>query len=119
MNRARAHYGLAPLTEDTRLDRTARAHTRWMLETGSFSHSNFAWRMHHSHSPAHLFGENLAWGTGWAGDADAIVDAWLQSPEHRANLLRPSFRHVGLGRIVGTIAGHSDAAVVTADFSSR
>jgi uncharacterized protein YkwD len=62
-------------------------------------------------------GENLAWGTGSLGGAHAIVAAWLASPEHRANLLRPSFRRVGVGDVAGTFQGHSGAHVVTADFA--
>jgi uncharacterized protein YkwD len=41
------------------------------------------------------FGENLflgTWGTVSARDA---VAAWLRSPGHRANILRPGFRHLG------------------------
>jgi uncharacterized protein YkwD len=44
------------------------------------------------------------------------VAAWLASPEHRANLLRPSFRRVGLGDLAGTFQGYPGAQVVTADF---
>ena len=50
-----------------------------------------------STSPDHIAGENLAWGTGSRGTARGIVAAWLASPEHRANLLRPSFARVGIG----------------------
>jgi uncharacterized protein YkwD len=64
-----------------------------------------------------IAGENLAWGTGTSGTARGIVAAWLASPEHRANLLRPSFVRVGISEIVGTFRGYSGAHVVTADFA--
>jgi uncharacterized protein YkwD len=48
-----------------------------------------------------------------------VVDHWLASPMHRAVLLRPGFRRVGLGIAFGTFIGHGDAAVVTADFAGR
>jgi uncharacterized protein YkwD len=64
-----------------------------------------------------LAGENLAWGTGARGTAQGIVAAWLASPEHRANLLRPSFTRVGISDLVGSFRGHSGAHVVTADFA--
>jgi uncharacterized protein YkwD len=119
MNRVRVQHGLAPLREDVRLDGTARAHTRWMLHTGRFSHSNFGWRMLHSHIPARTYGENLAWGVGSAAAADAFVEAWLKSPEHRRNLLRPGFRRIGLGEMLGRLNGYDNAVVVTADFAGR
>ena len=62
-------------------------------------------------------GENLAWGTGPLRTASAIVAAWLASPEHRANLLRPAFSRVGIGDLVGAFQGHGGAHVVTADFA--
>jgi uncharacterized protein YkwD len=64
-----------------------------------------------------IAGENLAWGSGNRGSARAIVDAWLASPEHRANLLRRSFTRVGVGDRVGVFQGYADAHVVTADFA--
>jgi uncharacterized protein YkwD len=117
MNQVRIAHGLAPLKEDATLEATARAHTRWMLHTGQFAHGNFGARIQHAHAHGHVFGENLAWGEGPAADADAIVQAWLASPEHRRNLLSPSFRRIGLGRITGSFAGFSDAAVITSDFA--
>jgi uncharacterized protein YkwD len=117
MNQVRLAHGLAPLKENSTLDRTARGHTRWMLHTGQFAHGDFAHRIFHSHARGHVFGENLAWGEGSAGSAEAIVQAWLASPEHRRNLLSPEFRRVGLGRICGDFAGYHGAAVITTDFA--
>jgi uncharacterized protein YkwD len=117
INQARLAHGLAPLKEDATLDRTSRTHTRWMLHTGQFAHGNFAHRILHSGARGHVFGENLAWGEGFGGSAEAIVQAWLASPEHRHNLLSPSFRRIGLGRIQGPFAGFDDTAVITTDFA--
>ena len=44
--------------------------------------------------PAAEWGENIA--TGYA-TAQAVVDAWLASPEHRANIERPEYRATGVG----------------------
>jgi uncharacterized protein YkwD len=41
----------------------------------------------------------------------------LSSPGHRANLLRPGFRYVGVGTATGRFAGVSGATIVTADFA--
>ena len=42
-------------------------------------------------------GENIAWGEGALGKPRAIVAAWMASPGHRANILRPTFREIGIG----------------------
>jgi uncharacterized protein YkwD len=117
MNGARQQAGLVPLAFNQSLEDAARAHSREMLSTNTFAHGAFANRMARYHVPGVVAGENLAWGTGYRASARAIVDAWLQSPEHRANLLRPSFRLVGIGSLDGTFQGSPAARVVTADFA--
>ena len=64
-------------------------------------------------------GETLAWGWGTRSGAKATVKAWLNSPEHRAILLSPTYRWVGIGRNCGSYLGHPDACVWTADFVTR
>lgn len=117
MNRVRAEYHLAPLRYDAHLQNAARAHSREMLGNGVFQHGAFGTRMLQYNVTGHLAGENLAWGTGFRGTPQGIVSAWLASPEHRANLLRPSFARVGIGNLVGTFQGYGGAHVVTADFA--
>ena len=117
MNRVRAAHGLAPLDADTHLSRAARAHSKEMIGSNDFQHGAFGSRMAQFDVTGHLAGENLAWGTGAHGTAQGIVAAWLASPEHRANLLRPSFTRVGVADLVGTFRGYSGAHVVTADFA--
>ncbi len=51
--------------------------------------------------------------------AQWVVNTWLNSPTHRAVLLRPGFKRVGIGISYGTFAGHGGAGVVTADFAGR
>jgi uncharacterized protein YkwD len=41
---------------------------------------------------------------------------WLASPGHRANLLKPSYRRIGVGVARGTFQGYAGASIVTADF---
>src|SRR5262245_35151058 len=118
MNQVRAEYRLAPLALDPRLQRAARAHSRAMLASDDFDHGDFASRMSQFDVTGSVAGENIAWGTGPRGSAQGIVLAWLASPEHRVNLLRPSFTHVGVAVVVGTFQGYARVHVVTADFSS-
>jgi len=117
MNRTRAAYHLAPLRVDATLTRAAAAHTADMLRRHYFAHGDFSLRMRRYQVAGSIAGENLAWGVGSKSYAGTIVAEWLSSPEHRANLLSPSFRRVGIGRRIGTFAGYSGAAVVTADFA--
>jgi uncharacterized protein YkwD len=117
MNRVRAQHGLAPLRYDAHLERAARAHSREMLASNTFAHGAFGTRMLQFDVTGSLAGENLAWGTGSLGTAGGVVASWLGSPEHRANLLRPSFRRVGVGELVGTFVGYRGARLVTADFA--
>jgi uncharacterized protein YkwD len=51
--------------------------------------------------------------------AATVITEWLQSPEHRANLLRPSFTRIGIGAAQGSFLGNAGAIVVTADFAGR
>jgi uncharacterized protein YkwD len=64
-------------------------------------------------------GENLYLGTwGRVSPRDAVA-AWLRSPAHRENLLRPGFRHLGaaLVRAQGMRRG-GDAAVWVTQFAT-
>lgn len=119
VNRTRAAYGLQPLRLDQTLERAARAHSRTILRTDVFAHGAMARRLASFGARGPAVGENLAWGVGSRGTARVVVQGWLASPSHRANLLRPGFNRIGVGRLVGTFAGYGGAAVVTADFAGR
>ena len=119
MNSARAAYGLRPLHVDATLRSAARAHSLDMVRGNYFAHGDFHGRMVAFHVRGPAAGENLAWGSGPYGQAQTIVQEWLASPEHRANLLRPGFSRIGLGIVRGTFLGNADVTVVTADFAGR
>jgi uncharacterized protein YkwD len=117
LNRVRAEHGLSQLRYDATLERAARAHSRVMLRKDVFAHGAFRIRLLQFGVTAAITGENLAWGTGARSTTRATVVAWLASPEHRANLLRPSFTRIGVGALVGPFLGFTGARVVTADFA--
>ena len=114
INSTRTSRGLAPLSVDYRLVRTARGHSADMLRHQYFSHGAFTARIRASGAAGPVFGEDLAWGPI---SASWVVSQWLASPSHRAVLLRPGFRRVGIGAFQGTFAGKRGALVVTADFA--
>jgi uncharacterized protein YkwD len=117
MNTVRTSRGLAPLRLDVRLLRAARGHSADMMNRQYFAHGAVAARALAQQARGPVYGEDLAWGTGVT--AQSVVNNWLASPRHRAVLLRPGFRRIGIGIAFGTFVGHGGAAVVTADFAGR
>ena len=116
VNTVRIGHGLVPFGVDWKPVRAARSHSLDMLERGYFGHGAFVNRMRRFRVRGAVVGENLAWGSGRLGAASSVVRMWLDSPEHRANLLRPGFRRIGLAAPVGRFGGIAGAHVVTADF---
>ena len=110
-------HGLAPLRVDVRLARAARGHSATMMRRQFFAHGSVSARARAQGARGPVFGETLAWGTGVT--ATWVVNQWLASPSHRAVLLRPGFRRLGVGFAFGSFAGHGGAAVVTANYAGR
>lgn len=118
INHARGARGLPLLQVGSRLQAAARAHSRAMARSGSFTHGNWYYRLRRFGVRGRVLGENIAWGVGSDGTAAAIVGMWLASPPHRATMLSRSFSRVGVGVAAGTMDGYRGARIVTADFSS-
>jgi uncharacterized protein YkwD len=128
LNAERTARGLTALRIDRRLTRTALAHSRDMVENGYFAHESQSgttfdariartgWMRGRSRWGV---GENLAWGSLTRAPARAILSAWMDSPDHRRNILQPRFRTVGIGIVEGAPrAGVADAATYTTDFGT-
>ena len=119
VNGVRRAHGLRPLAVDPALVRVARSYSVTMIRTNVFSHGAMGARLAASGARGPAYGENLAWGTGPYGAAKFVVRSWMNSPGHRANLLRPGWRRIGIGIARGTFQGYPGASVVTADFAGR
>lgn len=119
INAARARAGVPPLRVAAPLQRAARAHSNAMLRTGSFTHGNWYSRLRRHGVRGRTLGENIAWGVGTEGTAEAIVGMWLASPPHRQTMLRRGFRYVGVGVATGSFSGYGGASIATADFAGR
>jgi uncharacterized protein YkwD len=122
VNKQRAAAGVRALSHDRRLARAARRFSSAMVRERFFDHvspggSTLGRRARAAGYGGGTLGEAIGWGEGDLGTPRAIVAAWLHSPEHRANLLRPSYRRIGIGDLVGAFQGHAGAHVVTADFA--
>jgi uncharacterized protein YkwD len=128
VNFQRLIAGARPLKADALLARAARSHSRDMVARHYFSHtspggSSLRTRVQRTgwtrFRPSWALAENLAWGTGPLATPSAIVDAWMHSPPHRANLLRKDLRLAGIGVVGGTPNAGPDGVTVTLDLGSR
>lgn len=108
-NRERRERGLRALKGSKRLARAARRHARDMVRRSYFSHDSpsgakFSSRLRRAGyvgAGNWWVGENLAWGGGSRSTPRRIVEAWMDSPSHRANLLDRRFREIGVGVAAG------------------
>jgi Cysteine-rich secretory protein family len=108
LNDERARAGLPGLREEGRLELAAQRYAREMVAGRFFAHESPAGtdpqaRIMMAGYPAQAAssGENLAWGTGSEQSPAEIVDGWMHSPGHRANILRRAFTEVGIGVVFG------------------
>ncbi len=98
INATRAAEGLSPLTGDARLDAVADAHARDMATQGFFSHTSPTTQGPGERAAAaNIDFRHLAENIAMNQHARAAHEALLRSPGHRANLLSPTLRRVGLG----------------------
>jgi uncharacterized protein YkwD len=102
INAQRAKHGLQPLTENALLQRAAELHSLDMAKRKFFEHQNPDGvqpdaRIVRQGYPPILVGENLAWGETDKSPPAMIVSLWMKSPGHRANILEPDYREIGIG----------------------
>ncbi|CAM5448208.1 hypothetical protein SCANM63S_01333 [Streptomyces canarius] len=99
VNKERAAAGCGPVTEDPQLDKAAQGHSDDMAARGFFYHTDpdgdgpgeritaagYRWS---------TYGENIAKGQQ---TPQAVMDSWMNSPGHRANILNCAFKDIGVG----------------------
>jgi len=124
VNWARTHDSRTRLVRRPALQLAATLKGERVASCGQFSHtpcgSAVTAAVHAAGYRYATFGENLFAGTWGQVSARDVVSAWLQSPEHRANILGPRFRDLGTAPVLahGLLDG-GDAVVWTATFGSR
>ena len=101
VNIERSKQGIAPLTSDWQLSRVARYKSQDMKDNGYFSHTSPTYG-----SPFEMMksfgisyrtaGENIAKGQRTPAE---VVNAWMNSSGHRANILNKSFTKIGVGYV--------------------
>jgi uncharacterized protein YkwD len=131
LNRIRVEHRLAPLRLNADLTDSSLQHTREMAADGYFAHDShdgtaFWRRIQHWYGSAgyHSWsvGENLLWSSPSVDPAGAMR-LWMHSPEHRANILDPRWREIGVAAV--HVAGapgtyhRLPVTIVTTDFGVR
>ncbi|MER8158845.1 CAP domain-containing protein [Streptomyces sp. NPDC094472] len=106
-NAERAAARLAPLAPDPRLTAAAQAHSDDMVARDFYSHTgpegHQPWDRARTAGATHRgIGENIACGQRSPAE---VVRGWMNSPGHRANILKPDFTHIGIGHATGSRAG--------------
>lgn len=130
INVERTSAGLKPVRLNSKLQSAAASHSSEMVSDGYFAHTSpggtsFVDRIESAGymRGARLWtvGENLVWGTGPLSTPQSLVDAWMQSPPHRENLLRGRFREVGVSAVRGTPtdASETNGVVVSSEYGFR
>jgi uncharacterized protein YkwD len=127
-NQVRAAKGLPLLTENAKLDKAAAGHSDDMVTRGYFDHTtpsgvSFVDRILAAHyvraSDGWTLGENLAWGTGDLSSPAGVMNSWMNSPDHKANILKRAYREVGVGIRLGVPSDGTIGATYTLDFGVR
>jgi uncharacterized protein YkwD len=115
VNRRRKENNLDSLSPNQKLQLAAQSKADHMQEKGYFSHiyaqdgtkwSDFIKQKEYDYLVA---GENLANGFY---DVDSMVEAWMNSPTHRENILNPKVDETGLGISYGELNGSPTIFVV-------
>ena len=107
VNHVRAEHGEAPLKTNSDLERAADEHSRELVELDYFAHVSPSGltpvqRIRETgYIPGpefgYVIGENLAWGTLNLSTPQSIVNAWVASPGHLANILESQYKETGIG----------------------
>lgn len=99
VNAERAKAGLAPLTIDANVEKAANVRAG-EIQT-SFEHvrpngSSFSTALREQNVNFQGAGENIAWGQQTPQE---VMNAWMNSAGHRANILNKNFTHIGVGNL--------------------
>ena len=124
VNRQRTSRGLPPLQENGLLNTASLEHSQDMVRRGYFEHTSSDGRtvgdrlrsVGYSRGFSASGGENIAFGVGSKSTPQSIVEAWMRSPGHRADILRRSFTDIGIGIALGVPGQTDSGATYTTDF---
>jgi uncharacterized protein YkwD len=123
LNRERTSRGIRKLHDNSRLDLASRRHANDMSRRHYFDHGDFVGRIKDARylkgARGYTLGENIAWGSFDYATPASIVDGWMHSPGHRANILNGGFHEIGLGIARGApVGGQQSGATYVTDFGT-
>jgi uncharacterized protein YkwD len=129
VNRKRAQNGDAPLAVNPQLQQAAEGHCEEMITSDYFEHTSPSGltpveRIRSNgyipnENVGYVIGENLAWGTLGAATPQAIVNAWIASPGHLANMLETQYTETGIAatpQVPASLAGGAAGATYAQEF---
>jgi uncharacterized protein YkwD len=125
-NYARARSGVRPLAANALLDTAGRSKLTDDVSCGEFSHTPcgrpFAdvFAPYLARAGGYRIGENIALGGAEFATPRSTMDGWLHSAGHRANILAPEFRELGVGYVPSiTFLGSPNVSLWSQEFGSR
>lgn len=113
-NQTRVKEGLNILKVNPELSAAAAAKAEDMIKNGYFAHfsptnvSPWFWIKQNGYNYKYA-GENLAMNFG---ETDQVINGWLNSPTHKANLLNSKYQDIGVAVLSGQVNGQSRVVVV-------
>ena len=131
LNATRHEHGLAPLRSSPSLAAAAQQHSVEMATNGYFSHNSAnGTSFDHRISRYYAIGRYRYWSVGenllWSSpDVDPVtaLRMWMNSPEHKANILAARWRQIGISAVHVEAApgmyGGAPVTVITTDFGVR
>lgn len=131
LNQIRLSHGLQPLKISARLTASAAQHSKEMGTDGYFEHNSqdgtaFWKRIGHWYGQNGYgywsVGENLLWSSPQV-DPTGALQLWMNSPEHRANILNGAWREIGISAVHFAAAPGAykglEVTIITTDFGVR
>lgn len=120
-NQARASVGMPPLQANTLLTLAAQQKAAYMFSHNFWAHNapdgKTPWDFMKEQGYVYVYaGENLARGYS---NAQEVITAWMNSPEHRENLLSPNYTEVGFGVGQGDLTGEKNTILIVQEFGNR
>lgn len=118
-NEKRVQNGLSPLSENSTLSSAAIAKGNDMLAKGYWAHfapdGTSPWSFFTSFGYKYRYaGENLA--RDFSSPSSA-VEAWMNSPTHKENILNSKYQEIGIGVVEGSLAG-ADITIIVQFFGT-
>lgn len=125
LNDLRQSKGLNPLKKSSQLAAGARIRAKEMYDYNYFAHTrpdggswDSVFKIDIKLSNYSRLGENLVKMVGSSPEATAIMNLWINSPGHYANMVNPDYTHVGIGVFSGTVSGQGKTLYAVQEFGT-